>query len=477
MSLRTRLVISFTVLLLIVIAAVGLVASRSIESILVEQIDAGLTGFVERGPGPGENQGDGPGPAENDNEFYRRYAEMVVGNDGDVLRSRPSGFADDPDPLPDVSDLPDLYGEPFDLSSIDGSLEYRAITEDVHDGTVFVVAAPMREVATATDSLINTLLLAGLGVLLVGGAATWWTVERSMRPVGQMVETAEAIASGDLSRRVPDLEPGTELGRLGSSLNEMLVTIEDAVETERAGRDRLRQFVADASHELRTPVTAISGYAELRRKGGLKTPEAENRAWERIESEGRRMGSLIEDLLMLTRLGQSHPLRLADVDVMLIARNAAADHRVIDPQRPVTVNGPESVVIQADEERLHQVVTSLLNNVRVHTPPGTAVVIEVGDETDRVVVDVSDNGPGIPADAVGHLFDRFYRADPSRSRRSGGSGLGLSIVEAIITAHGGTVRAANVDDGGIRITISLPRSGQGSKSALTATSQDAPRTV
>jgi two-component system OmpR family sensor kinase len=455
MSLRTKLVISFTVLLLLVIVTVGLVATRSLEGILIAQIDRTLVGFMERGPDPGPGPHPEP-PEDGSDQFLRSIAEVLVDADGTVIESRPSGFSDDPDPLPDVSDLPDTTS-PINLSSVDDTVKYRAVIETFPEEVRLVRAAPLTAVEAAGDELLRTVALAGLGVLLLGAAATWWTVRRSMRPVDQMVETAEAIASGDLSRRVPDVKPGTELGRLGSSLNEMLSHVQHAVETEKEGQERLRQFVADASHELRTPVTAIVGYAELRRKGGLASPEDEDRAWSRIESEGNRMGSLVEDLLTLTRLGTGKPLHLSEVDVAQVARNAAADHRVIDPERPVTVTGPESVVMTASEERLHQVLTSLLSNVRIHTPPWTSVVIDVADGGESVVIDVADNGVGFPEAGLEHVFDRFYRADPSRSRRSGGSGLGLAIVEAIVTAHGGTVGASNVEDGGARVTITLPR--------------------
>lgn len=457
MALRTKLVISFTALLVVVIAALGLVASRSIESILIGQIDQTLTGFAQRGPFP--PGGLGPDPDDSEGQFFSSVAEVVINADGEVVFSRPSGFLDDPDPLPDVSEIPQT-DEPFFTSSADGSVDYRAISrslpEEIASGVTVVRAAPLTEVSSATTSLVQALVLTGLGILLLGGAATWWTVERSMSPVEQMVQTAEAIAAGDLSRRVPELDPDTELGRLGSSLNEMLTTIEHSVETEREGRSRLRQFMADASHELRTPLTAISGYAELRRKGGLNTPEAEDQAWSRIQSESQRMGSLIEDLLTLTRLGQSQPLQVDRVDVAAIARDAAVDHRVVDSTRPVTVSAPESLIVEADGERLHQVFANLLSNVRVHTPQGTHVEIEVREGGNLVAFDVTDDGPGIPAMALPHVFDRLYRADPSRSRRSGGSGLGLAIVEAIVEEHGGTVTASNVPSGGARFTIELP---------------------
>lgn len=464
MSLRTRLVISFTVLLLAVIAAVGFVATRSVESILLGQVDSTLVGLAERGPaiGPFPIPGTGSGPGEEE-PILRPIAELLVDGKGNVLVARASGFGDDPDPLPDVSDLPDTT-EPFDLPAVDDSMDYRAVITQIPEelivepeGLVLVRAAPLTDLEAAGSDLLRVLAVAGAGVLLLGGAATWWTVERSMRPVQQMVETAEAIASGDLSRRVPDLEPGTDLGRLGNSLNEMLSHIEEAVDTERQGQERLRQFIADASHELRTPLTAISGYAELRRKGGLTTPEEEDKAWARIESEGRRMGSLVEDLLLLTRLGEGKPLHLSEVDLAEVARNSAEDHRVIDPERPITVTGPDTLVVDADEERLHQVITNLLSNVRIHTPPWTKVEVAVSEAGDDAIITVTDNGVGFPETGLDHAFDRFYRADPSRSRASGGSGLGLAIVEAIVTAHGGSVVASNVEGGGARIIVVLPR--------------------
>jgi two-component system OmpR family sensor kinase len=169
------------------------------------------------------------------------------------------------------------------------------------------------------------------------------------------------------------------------------------------------------------------------------------------------MGSLIEDLLTLTRLGQSQPLQIDRVDVAAIVRNAVADHRVIDETRPVRVTGPESIFVEADGERLHQVIGNLLSNARVHTPPGTHVEITMRDQTTGVTIEVSDDGVGIPEAALPHVFDRLYRADASRSRRSGGSGLGLAIVDAIVTAHGGAVSAANIEGGGARFRVDLPR--------------------
>jgi len=455
MTLRAKLVISLTVLLLVVISAVGLVASRAVNTILIDQIDSTLMGFVDRGP-----LVFGPRPPAADEPFLNPIAEIVVAYDGTIVFARPSGFADDPDPLPDVDEIESTEGLTY-LDSVDDTLEYRAYVTVFPDGSTAVRAVPLDDVTAATVSLVRTLALAGAGVLLVGGAATWWAVDRSMRPIGEMVDTAEAIAAGDLTRRVPETDAKTELGRLGSSLNEMLAHIEEAVTNERDGRERLRRFVADASHELRTPVTAIRGYAELRRNGGLETREAEDRAWSRIESESSRMGTLIEDLVMLARLGQSQPLSIDTTDLAQIARDAAADHAAIDPERPIEVDAPDPVLLRGDEERLHQVVSSLLANVRVHTPSGTLVKLQVRDEGAWATLTIVDDGPGIPSHALDHVFERFYRADPSRSRLSGGSGLGLSIVQAIVDAHGGAVDASNDDGGGARFTVRLPRAEQG----------------
>ncbi len=458
MTLRVKLVISVTVLLFIVIAAIGLVASRSIRSILVSQTDRNLTNLADRNPRsePSPDSDDRDGQQTPSGPFFRPYAELLVASDGTVLLSEPSGFLDEPDPLPDVSDLGENGGI-VTLRGVEGQLDYRAYVELVADGIVFVRAAPLNDVATATRELASSLLVGGLVVLLIGGGVTWWMVGRTFAPVDEMVETAEAIADGDLTRRVPEADPATELGRLGESLNRMLGNIEESVGSEREARERMRVFVADASHELRTPLTAIAGYSELHRRGGLSTPDDEDRAWSRIESESRRMKNLVDDLLTLARFGQGIPLQLSEVDVAIVVQNAAADQVVSDPERTVTVTIDGPVVVTGDEERLHQVVSSLLSNVSVHTPLGTSVEVRATSIGDSVEVVVADDGPGIPLEAVDHVFDRFYRADPSRSRKSGGSGLGLAIVDAIVASHGGTVSATNGERGGATFRVVIPK--------------------
>ncbi len=465
MALRTKLVLSFSVLLLLVITGFGIVASRSVDTILIDQIDKLLVGFRDRasgfipGPGvrpgePGDNDPDQSTADEDELPVRRDAAEIWISETGEVLSVRASGFVDDPDPLPDVSLIAPGEG-PVTIPSVDGSLEYRATT--IEGGRIpgtLVVAVPLTDVAEANTSMLVVLALTGLGVLLIGGTATWFMVDRSMRPVAEMVDTAEAIAAGDLTRRIEGADPNTEIGRLGVSLNDMMLTIETAVEHEREGQETLRRFVADASHELRTPIAAVSGYAQLHDQGGLQDPDAEERAWQRIGAESRRMGNLVEDLLALARLDQPGSLDIANSDIITIIRDAVDDHEAIDQERRVTVVGDEAVHAMVDSERLHQVVSSLLSNVRTHTPPGTAVEIRVDTVEDRARVVVKDDGPGLPADALDHVFERFYRADDSRSRKSGGSGLGLAIADAIVDAHGGSLSVEN--DSGAVFTITLP---------------------
>lgn len=450
MTLRTRLVVSLTGLLLLVVAAVGVAASRSVHGILVDQIDGSLVAVAARRGFP---TGTGEQPA--DTVLFRSIAEIHMTRAGRVILARPSGFTDDPDELPDIAGLPRREGFAY-VPSADRSIRYRTFVDARPSGAVSIYATPMTAVTEAVRTLIRKLALAGGAVLLLGGAATWWTVKRATEPVDEMIEVAASIAAGDLGRRIPELDPGSELGKLATALNKMLSDIERAVTSEREARERLRQFVADASHELRTPLTTIIGYAELRRRGGLADPAVEEQAWARIESESRRMASLTEDLLTLARLGQTQPLQFGEVDLVGIVRDMVDDHRAVDPGRPVELEAPDSLLITADAERVQQVVGNLLSNLRVHTPSGTTAIVRLTGGPDEVSLEVSDTGPGIPEDSLEAVFERFYRTDRSRARKMGGSGLGLAIVRAIVEAHGGSVSAHNRPEGGAVFRVTLP---------------------
>jgi two-component system OmpR family sensor kinase len=461
MTLRTRLIAAFTILLLVVVGVVGYVAVRSTRKVLIAQIDDRIVTVLNQtgrfnpdrqGPGPGPGPGFGPGSD-------RFLAEMVLDVDGQVVRSSPSGLEGDPDPLPDTGALPDLpqpSARIVTIPAVGGEFEYRAGVVRTEQGLTLVFAQPLREVSTATSAITERLLLAGALVLIVGGAAVWYTVRRGLRPVDDMIETASAIAEGDLTRRVPPADPESELGQLATALNHMLASLERAFSAEARANETLKQFVADASHELRTPLAAIAGYTELFRKGAFDDPEDAAHAMRRIEAESKRMKRLVDDLLLLARLDLEQTLERAPVEVRAIARDSVADSLAIDPNHPIAINAPDEVWIDGDSERVTQVVANLLANVRAHTKTETEAVIDVRRENGNAVIEVRDGGRGFPPEAIAHLFDRFYRADPSRSRKSGGSGLGLAIVDAISRAHGGEVEAANLPEGGARITVRIP---------------------
>jgi len=454
-TLRTKLILAFTGLVLVVIALVGVVAVRSTRRVLLNQIEDRLrtASAADVFPALGGDQ----------QPVGRSLAIVILDPDGEVQRSFPSGLPGRFDPLPDTSGLEEVplrRGRPFTLPAVTGGEEYRALAAEAPDGRIFVIAHTLADVAAAEAALTRRLLTGGGLVLLLGIGGVWLTVRRGLQPVERMIDTAAAIAAGDLTKRVPEADPGSELGRLSTSLNEMLASVEVAFIAENRANERLKQFVADASHELRTPLAAISGYAELERRGALTDADERERVMRRIEAETKRMGRLVEDLMFLARfdLGDQAGAMLVKrpVDLATIARDAIADHEAIDPDHPVSQVGLERAPVHGDGERLTQVFANLLANLRIHTSPGTAATLSLDSADGWVEASLADAGPGLPPDALPLVFDRFYRADPSRSRRSGGSGLGLAIVAAIVEAHGGMVKAANTPGGGAVISFRMP---------------------
>jgi signal transduction histidine kinase len=323
-------------------------------------------------------------------------------------------------------------------------------------GSRIVVAISTGEISSTLDRLDRLEMIIGVIVVAVAGALAWGLVRVEMRPLRRMEDTAAAIAAGDLSRRIDAGEPGTEVGSLGASLNAMLAQIEAAFEERRASENRLRRFVADAGHELRTPLTSVRGYAELFRRGGAAHPDDVGMMMARIESEARRMGVLVEDLLLLAKLDEGRPLARQHVGVSQLVTEMAGDQEVLHPEWPLELAIEPDVEITGDELRIRQAVANLLANVRAHTPRGTHAVVTVAMRDGMAMVEVADRGPGIPQDVRRRVFERFFRADASRSRASGGSGLGLSIVAAIAAAHGGRVEAESPDEGGATFRILLP---------------------
>ncbi|HUY97580.1 MAG TPA: HAMP domain-containing sensor histidine kinase [Verrucomicrobiae bacterium] len=341
-----------------------------------------------------------------------------------------------------------------------GSVRYQVLSTRLPGslGTL-VTAIPLTAVTTTLGQLIMGELLVSLAVLTAVALAAGWAVRRGLRPLEEITITAAAIAAGDLGRRVGGAEARTEVGRLALALNTMLARIEDAFQERRASEDRLRRFLADASHELRTPLTSIRGYAELFRRGAESRPGDLAKSLRRIEEEAGRMGLLVDDLLLLARLDSGRPLELRPVDLVRLADEAVADSRLLDPERPLDLDAPLSVTVLGDEARLRQVLTNLLENARRHTRPLTPVQVGVRAAGAEAVLEVRDQGPGLTARAAAHVFEPFYRADPSRERATGGVGLGLAIVAALTRAHHGSVELDTALGGGTTFRVRLPLAG------------------
>ncbi len=379
---------------------------------------------------------------------------------------------DDEGDLPAFREGAVLSG-PRSVNSVDGRTDWRVMTARVPEGYTVVVATDLERDQAAIRRLVSIEAIVGLIVVTVLGAAGYVLVRNSLRPLIEVEETARAIAAGDLSRRVPEGNERTEVGRLATSLNGMLSRIETAFRAQQASEEqargsenRMRRFVADASHELRTPLTSIRGFAELYRQGAVGSDEEVRRLMERIEAEGARMGLLVEDLLLLARLDQQRPLVFAPVDLAGIAGDAVHDAKAVQPDRPIVLHLDESLtdvpVVRGDEGRLRQVVGNLVTNALTHTPAGTRVTVTVAqapDDDDVLVLRVADDGPGMEAADAERAFERFYRADASRNRSAGGTGLGLAIVSSLVAAHGGSVGLDTAPGRGVVVTVRLPRSG------------------
>lgn len=529
MAIRARLTIGVALLLLAGFGLLGATVVTTTRAALIEQVDARIraaTGRMDT-PGPpghdndkdgdrdrgrgggqtgyrGDDHSNGPGASalppnvalastpslETDagtaatDVYQRPIARLVYAPDGRLIDAEPSGYPDAPDPLPllSITDpaIARLEGQIVTLSVQDSDLAYRALIERLPNGTVVVTAAPLSDVEEAIARVMRAVVVAAVATLAVTALASWWLIRTGLRPVDRMVDTAAAIAGGDLSRRIPDANPRTELGRLGAALNEMLGQIEQSTAARAASEARLRRFVADAAHELRTPLTSLRGYVELYSQGALSTPESLDRAMGRIGAEASRMGRLVEDLLLLARLDQQRALDQERVDLVALAHEAATDFAAIAPHRPFTTAWDGEAVVLGDRVRLRQVIDNLLTNARTHTPPETPVHLAVGRQGDLAELIVADKGPVIPPAAQERVFERFWRGDPGRSRARGGTGLGLSIVASIVAAHGGTVDLASAPGEGTTFTVRLPLAAQARpvRQVVVATADDeALRTV
>jgi two-component system, OmpR family, sensor kinase len=398
---------------------------------------------------------EGPDPGRPPSKFYVRG----FGSDGSTFTA-----INDRNSEPLLPPDNDVGPNPVTLPSVNGSdILWRAVSVRGPHGLT-TVAIDLSDVQHTVRSLVWLQFGIGVAVLVVVGIVSFAVVQRSLKPLSEVEQTAAAIASGQLDRRVPERDPRTEVGRLSLALNGMLSQIQQALassessaETARGSEERMRRFITDASHELRTPLTTIRGFAELYRQGAARDVAM---LLSRIESEASRMGLLVDDLLLLARLDVQRPLEHNRLDLLALASDAVHDAQAIDPERAITMevlDGPGTPEVVGDEPRIRQVLSNLVVNALQHTPTSADVVVRVGTDGDDAVVEVADKGPGMSQEDASRVFERFYRTDSSRARASGGTGLGLSIVNSLVHAHGGLVTVKTAPGEGCCFRVTLPR--------------------
>jgi two-component system OmpR family sensor kinase len=463
-SLRARLVVGVIVLAGLGLFVADVATYRSLSSYLIARTDATLeqthTALFPRGPGSNDDLGPGPGAARGYYIELRTLRNSVIRSQ---FVSEFGGSKPPPKPsLPATIAIPkrhDADGDRvtyFTARAVSGGGRYRvrASIERQAPTHILVLAEPLNSVDSTLHRLLLIELLATLAVVGAIAALGLWVVRLGLRPLREIEKTAESIAAGDLTQRVEQADQRTEVGRLGLALNAMLGQIETAFRARERSEQRLRRFVADASHELRTPLAAVRAYAELFTRGADRRPDDLARSMRGITRESERMTLLVDDLLLLARLDEGRPLEQEPVRIDELVSEAVETARTVDPERAVTLE-TEPLVVLGDRSRLRQIVDNLLGNVRAHTPPGAPVSVTVARSNGSAVVEVADSGPGLADHELDRVFERFHRADASRSRSSGGVGLGLSIVAAVTEAHGGTVSARS-DNGGATFRIELP---------------------
>ncbi|OBK17121.1 sensor histidine kinase [Mycobacterium asiaticum] len=479
-SLRLRLLVGQVAVLAIVCVGITAATELALRHHLVAQLDSQLSGTSYRSsllyPEPPRRHEPrsvkiGPGPRFLDAPGQPAGMVAAVVSDGKTVDSgylTGSGARDALTPTAQHQ-LEQIAGSRSPVTlDLDGLGRYRVVAAPSRNRTDVIVTGLSMANIDATE--FRMLIIFGIVTLIALIAATTAgavIIRRALAPLRRVAQTATKVVDLPLHRgevelpvRVPetDANPGTEVGQLGSALNRMLDHIAAALSTRQASETRVRQFVADASHELRTPLAAIRGYTELAQRMG-DDREAVAHAMSRVASETERITRLVEDLLLLARLDSGRPLEREPVDLSRLAVDAVSDAHIAGPDQLWELDlPPEPVMVTGDEARLHQVMANLLANARIHTAPGTVVTTRLSTEPTHTLLQVIDNGPGIPKDQQSEVFARFARGDTSRSRKGGSTGLGLAIVSAVVKAHGGTI-AVHSSPGYTEFAVRLPNNG------------------
>jgi len=456
MSLRLRLALATAAVIAAALGILGAVVVTSTREHLIadqrHRLDRALTNRINAGP-PLDR--DTTGRAD---PRVLETAHLVVDPNGAVVIAEPAGPPTAPTPLPalgaaDVARL--RSGREIIVRSIDGSLRYLMRGHVDSDARMEIEAAPLDGVDATLSTLTSRLVIGAVLTLLLAVAAATVAVRRGLGPLHDVIAVADAVAAGEREQRIPTDDGPSEIRHLSRALDRMLEQQRHSLVALESSESRLRQFIADASHELQTPLTSVLGWTQLVRKGAFDA-DGVAAALARVEAESRRMTVLVDNLLLLARLDEHQPLDRQSVDLCAVAQDAVTDARAVDPDRPLRFDASIPVLVPGDPQRLRQVIDNLLRNVRTHTPSGTTTSIAIRTGPSTAQLSVEDNGPGINPDHLDHIFDRFWRHDTSRTRSTGGTGLGLAIVAGIVAAHAGTITAANRPDGGARFTIELP---------------------
>lgn len=469
MTLRSRLLVAMGLIIVVcvIVGASATVLARNAmlrsadERLLSASGDTRADELEHAGDSDHHRSGsrDGPQSVERQSDLL----EGVISSDGTftaIFRPNVSDDADggatvSADPVVTLDDLAGSSSRLLTVPASGGSGRFRVVLQATADGAV-VVALPLDSVDRLVGRLIAVQAVALALIVAVVLAAAWWVDRLGIRPIREVSHTASAITMSNLAGRVPPAPEGTEAAELADSVNAMIDRIEESVVATERANSRLRNFLADAAHELRNPVATMRGYLELYQMGGLREPEELDDALARTFEESKRLSRLVEEMFLLAQLDNERPLARERVDIAALVDDVGHDSATVamDHLIEVSVDGPVEVI--GDADRLRQVVANLIGNAQVHTPSGTTVRVSCRTMGDRAEVVVSDDGPGIPSEFIDRVTERFVRADASRSRDSGGSGLGLAIVESVVSAMSGRFTVESPVSGGVTATVSLP---------------------